>query len=211
MRFVLAALLLAGCQNVGELLAPDELHAFYGEGSASSAGSIERPRGDPWGLATGSDTDSDYWTVGLTWNLLWGPSEAERTREALREATRAMALAAERLPQAAPVAPVVVAGAPAPSVSVTVDAASQAGAEAASEATGAEPAEPAGSEPEDPPSGDPQGVELLGVSGQVWTQLLVALGALATAVAGYLGRRHLPVVGKAVRAREERKAAENGN
>lgn len=43
-------------------------------------------------------------------------------------------------------------------------------------------------------SGEPQGVKLLGISSEVWTQLLVALGLLATAIAGYLGREKIPVV-----------------
>jgi len=71
-------------------------------------------------------------------------------------------------------------------------------------------AAPGGPDPE-----EPRGVKLLGISSEVWTQLLVALGLLATAVAGYLGRERIPGVkeitkkGKAARA-EKRSEKSNG-
>lgn len=53
---------------------------------------------------------------------------------------------------------------------------------------------PASGSPGGADSDEPQGVMLLGISSKVWTQLLVALGLLATAFATYLGREKIPGV-----------------
>lgn len=64
-------------------------------------------------------------------------------------------------------------------------------------------------------STEPQGVTLLGVSPEVWTQLIVALSILATAVAAYLGRNKIPGVkeltkeGRAQKKIKERLAEED--
>jgi hypothetical protein len=101
----------------------------------------------------------------------------------------------------------------APDITITVENEQVASVEDNDEA--AEPApEPAGGGPEpEPDKPGVQGVELLGISSEVWTQLLVALGLLATAVAGWLGREKIPgvkEVTKKVRAvRDEKKAAKD--
>lgn len=94
----------------------------------------------------------------------------------------------------------------APDITITVENEQAASVEDNDQGADPEPAG-GGSDPD-----EPQGVTLLGISSEVWTQLLVALGLLATAVAGYLGREKIPGVkeltkkGKAERA--EKKAAE---
>jgi len=100
----------------------------------------------------------------------------------------------------------------APDITITVENAQAATVEDNDELVAPAPGADPASDPD-----EPQGVELLGISSEVWTQLIIAMTVLATALGTYLGREKIPGVkeltkkGKAERAEKNAaKAQEEG-
>ena len=113
-----------------------------------------------------------------------------------------------RVAPAAPVQPVVVPAAPAPDINITVENA----------ATQTAPVQPVRipdptPDPNDAPK-EPQGVMLLGLSNEVWLQIVGVMSLLVTLLGTYLGREKIPVIrdhtkkGKAAKAEKAVKDAE---
>lgn len=143
--------------------------------------------------------------VGKGVQAISGPVEL-RLPAALEAALLAWASRPAPAPVVAPVAAetlsepvVVVQPGAAPDITITVENAASNVVEQDDEP------EPAGGGGAD--DDEPQGVLLLGISTEVWTQLVIALGILATAVGGYLGREKIPVVRELTKERREMRKA----
>lgn len=195
---ILLSFALVGCvstrHSFGELLAPDQFHLGYTQGGYDSAGSL-RSGQDPWGFRSTQEGDFDAWFVGLSWNLTGSPRnpELERLMRYLVDASLARSVE-PAVPVAAPIImqmPESPAAPASPDINITVKGGDQ------SVSNTAPPIVPvgAGSLPA-PKSKEPAGVLLLGISSEVWTQLIIALSLLAGAVAAYLKRHQIPILKK---------------
>jgi len=123
--------------------------------------------------------------------------------EYLTMATRARP--ATTSPDPAPTTTVV---APAQDISITVQGGDQTAAQVAP-VLAPTPAAPIAKDP--PGSDDPQGVLLLGLSNEVWLQIIGVLSILATALGTYLGRERIPVLkNHTKKGKAAKKAAEEG-
>lgn len=195
-------LMLVSCvgpdHSVEELVTPDAFHLAYtyggGDYSGTSATGGSLPPYRRYGVDSG---DSDYtaWTAGLTWYLS-APSGAGE----LRRAARAMQISARLMADAAHAsmhAPDLDTGEPLElRLPAALEAAILARVSQPSPEIETQPAPSCGPVAAPDLSADegPRGVELLGVSSEVWTQLVIAMTIIATAVGGYLGRDRIPGV-----------------
>jgi hypothetical protein len=182
-----AALLLAalaGCTTTEEgpsPLLPTEFHVFYTVGDGDGSGSLSRDGGhyDSKSYSSSSDVDYQAVTAGLTWGRLFGPSKGEL---AMQRAARAMTIAANMMAAREQPPPAITFE----EIQVTVEE------------------EPDPEPEQEPTPEEPVPVTLESASADVWTPLISAMTTLALAVAAYLGRRRLPLVGKKIEAREKR-------
>jgi hypothetical protein len=196
-------------------IAPDQFHLFYTRGDGDFAGSFSGAvfggAYDPYRWETSGDGDYSAITAGFTWNL-----GRTRSAVAMERAARDLAIAARLLVAAPPSAgetpeETSVPAVQAPDISISV----QGGDQAALAAVGAPEASEGLGEAQKPqraaqtPLDGAQGVELLGVSFEVWRPLIAALGLLTTAVVGYLNRHRIPGV-RGMTARGKAEKAECG-
>lgn len=198
MRALLPALCLlcASCisdqHSAVDLLTPELFHVYYTDGSGSSSGTLGG-HDDPARFNSFADAGYAAWSFGLTWNLLSPPHNRQ-----LEEIARELRVATALLVQAPVPTPTTVEGASGPpkvSDGPDINIAVHGGAQTTETVSPSPPSVPSAAD--DASSGNettPQEVRLLGVAGEVWTQLLLALAALLAALGTYFTRNSLPIL-----------------